>query len=256
MNNILLLTDFSEASLHAGQYAALLTHQLRSQRLMLYHAYEVMMPIPAADIPVSPASYPPEVSAQEGEELRRSSLRALQAVYDNLRGLAYEATIMEYRTEEANLGISINDIAKEADADLVIMAITDNGKLERMFLGNDAVQVADVSDYPVLVVPPSTPLIPIKRIVFAYDPKLPPETKHAARLKKLLDDLQAQVDVVNFDTTDPATNILEFATARKASLIIAIHKNRSFFERLFHRSTTHQLAYQTTIPLLVAHSMR
>ena len=256
MNNILLFTDFSEASLHAGQYAALLTHQLRSQRLMLYHAYEIMMPIPAADIPVSPASYPPELTAQEGEELRQTSLRGLQTLYDSLRGLAYEETIMEYRAEEANLSISINDIAKEADADLVIMAITDNGKLERMFLGNDAVQVADQSDYPVLVVPPATPLIPIKRIVFAYDTKTPPETTHAIRLKKLLDDLQAEVDVVNFDTTDPAMDILEFATARRASLIIAIHKNRGFFEGLFHRSTTHQLAYHTTIPLLVAHSMR
>jgi nucleotide-binding universal stress UspA family protein len=293
MNNILLLTDFSEASLHAGRYAALLTQQFRSERLILYHAYEVMTPIPLSDIPVSPAPYPPRISVEDAEEQRRTSLLELKAFYDKLRGLAYEETTMEYRTEEANLAISINDIAKEAGADLIVMAITPTGKLERTLMGNDTVHVADESNYPVLVVPPETKLAPVKRIVFACDLKKTQETTPIKGLKKLLDDFQAELLVVNvdhkeknftpetplnavvldrwltayhpayhyLDNPDPAAGIMEFAKARNASLIIVIHKSYGFIEGLFHRSATHQLAYHTSIPLLVmregvAYSMR
>jgi nucleotide-binding universal stress UspA family protein len=285
MNNILLLTDFSEASLHAGRYAALLTQQFRSERLILYHGYEVIMPIPVSDILVSPAVYSPRVSAEDGEEQRRKSLRELKTLYDKLRGLAYGDTIVEYRAEEANLAFSINDIAKETGADLIVMAITDTGtsKLERKILGNDAVRVADESHYPVLVVPPETRLAPVKRIVFACDLKKTQETTPVKGLKKLLDDFQVELLVVNvdhneknftaetplnaavldrwltpyhptyhyLDNPDPVTGIMEFAKARNASLIIVIHKSRGFLEGLFHRSATHQLAYHTSIPLLV-----
>ncbi|HEX9509201.1 MAG TPA: universal stress protein [Puia sp.] len=283
MNNILLPTDFSDASFHAGRYAALLTQQLRSQRLILYHAYEVMMPIPVSEIPVTPATYPPEVAGEDGEDQRRRSLLLLRSLYEQLRGLANEGTIIEYRAEEAALSASINDIAREADADLIVMAITVAGKLEQALVGNEAVHVADRSKYPVLIVPPEAKLGPVKRIVLACDLKKTQETTPVNGLKKLLDDFQAELLVVNVDhkdrnftsetplnavvldrwltpyhpayhsvdNPDPATGIMEFAKARNASLIIAIHKTHGFFQGLFHRSATHQLAYHTSIPLLV-----
>ena len=283
MNNILLLTDFSEASFHAGRYAALLTQQLRSERLVLYHAYEVAMPIPVSEIPVSPVTYPPEVVIEDGEDQRRKSLQQLRSLYEQLRGLANEETIMEYRVEEAALSLSINDIAKEVNANLIIMAITVAGKLEQALIGNEAVRIVDKSKYPILIVPPEAKLQPVKRIVFACDLKDTQETTPIKGLKKLLDDFQAELLVVNVDhndkhftsetplnavvldrwltayhpayhsveSSDPATGVMEFAQARDASLIIAIHKTHGFFEGLFHRSATHQLAYHTSIPLLV-----
>ena len=283
MNNILLLTDFSEASYQAGRYAALLTQQLHSERIVLYHAYEVAMPIPVAEIPVSPATYPPEISIDDREDQRRRSLLLLRSLYEKLRGLANEDTIMEYRAEEAALSASVNDIAREVDADLIVMAITVAGRLEQALIGNEAVHVADRSKYPVLIVPPDAKLGPVKRIVFACDLKKTQETTPIKGLKKLLDDFQAELLVVNVDHNDkhftsetplnavvldrwltvyhptyhsvdhpdPATGIMEFAKAENASLIIAIHKTHGFFEGLFHRSATHQLAYHTSIPLLV-----
>src|SRR5882757_3921133 len=168
MNNILLLTDFSKASLHAGRNAALLTQQLRSERLILYHAYQVAMPLPVSDIP---SSYEPLPSVEDSETQRRKSLLELQSLYDKLRDLAYTDTSMEYRTEDANLAISINDIVKEAGADLVVMAISPTGKLERTLLGDDNIHIADECKCPVLMVPPGTHLSPVRRIVCACDLK-------------------------------------------------------------------------------------
>src|SRR5258708_19596016 len=141
MNNILLPTDFSDASFHAGRYAALLTQQLRSQRLILYHAYEVMMPIPVSEIPVTPATYPPEVAGEDGEDQRRRSLLLLRSLYEQLRGLANEGTIIEYRAEEAALSASINDIPREADSDLIVLPPTLPGKLDHPPLAHKALHV-------------------------------------------------------------------------------------------------------------------
>jgi nucleotide-binding universal stress UspA family protein len=280
MNNILLLTDFSEASLHAGRYAALLTQQFRSERLVLYHAYQVAMPLPVSDIP---SSYEFVPTIEDSETLRRKSLLELQSLYNTLRGLAYTDTIMEYRTEDANLAISINDIVKEAGADLVVMAISSASKLERTLLGDDNIHIADECRCPVLMVPPGTYLSPIHRIVFACDLKKTQEITPIKGLKKLLDDLQAELLVVNvdhkekrftpetplnavvlgrwltpyqpvfyyIDNPDPVAGITEFARAQKASLIIVIHKTHGFFEGLFHRSATRQLVHHTSTPLLV-----
>src|ERR1700709_113265 len=110
MNNILLLTDFSEASLHAGRYAALLTHQLQSERLILYNAYQVVMPLPVADLP---DPYETRPAIEDGDAVHEKSLKDLQLLYNKLRDIAYAETIMEYRSEDASLAISINDIVKE-----------------------------------------------------------------------------------------------------------------------------------------------
>jgi len=283
MHNILLLTDFSEVSFHAGQYAALLTRQLRSERLTLYHAYEINMPVQVAEIPVTPGTYPPEVAIEDGDAQRSRSLQQLRLLYEKLRGIANEKTIMEYRAEEAALATSINDIAREVGADLIVIPITVAGKLEQALIGNEAVRIADQSRYPVLIVPPEAKTGPVKSIVFACDLKKAQEGTPIKRLTKLLDDFKAPIRVVNvehdrdnppsstfqhaalldqwlkdyqptyhsIDHADPAQGIIEFANAQNASLIIAIHKTRGFFEGLFHRSATHQLAYHTSIPLLI-----
>jgi len=280
MNNILLLTDFSEASIHAGRYAALLTQQFRSERLILYHAYQVVMPLPVTDLP---DSYEPRPIVENSEAVHRKSLQDLQSLYNKLRDLAYSETIMEYRSEDASLAISINDIVKETGADIVVMAVSDIGKLERTLIGDDTIHISDQCQCPVLIVPPEAYLSPVRRVVFACDLKRTQEKTPVKSLKKLLDDFQAELLIVNvdhkernftsetpmnavvldrwltayhpvfhyIDNQDPVTGITEFARARDANLVMVIHKTHGFFEGLFHRSATHRLVHQTSIPLLI-----
>ena len=279
MNNILLLTDFSEASLHAGRYAALLTQQLRSERLILYHAYQVIMPLPVSDLP---DSYETRPAIEDSDAVHEKSLTDLQSLYNKLRGLAFEETIMEYRSEDASLAISINDIVKETGADLVVMAASNVSKLERTLLGDDTIHISDNCECPVLIVPPAAQLSPVTRIVFASDLKKTQEMTPVKSLKKLLDDFEAELLILNvkkeqdlisetpenavvlekwlnayrpafyyIDNPDPVAGITEFARAHSASLIVVIHRNHGFWEGLFHHSTTHQLAHDTAISLLI-----
>lgn len=280
MNNILLLTDFSEASVHAGRYAALLTQQLQSERLILYHAYQVVMPLPVSDLPDSYESRP---IMEDIETVRKKSLQDLQSLYNKLRDIAYAETIMEYKSEDASLAISINDIVRETGADIVVMAVSNVSKLERTLLGDDSIHISDNCECPVLMVPPEAYLSPVRRVVFACDLKRTQEKTPVKSLKKLLDDFQAELLIVNvdhkernftsetpmnavvldrwltayhpvfhyIDNPDPVAGIEIFARARDANLIIVIHKTHGFFEGLFHRSATHRLVHQTSIPLLI-----
>ena len=45
MKTVLVLTDFSDAASNAAQYAAALTHQLRTSCMFLYHSYR-FIPVP------------------------------------------------------------------------------------------------------------------------------------------------------------------------------------------------------------------
>jgi nucleotide-binding universal stress UspA family protein len=190
---------------------------------------------------------------------------------------------MEYKSEDASLAISINDIVKETGAGLVVMAISNASKLERTLLGDDNIHISDQCQCPILMVPPEARLSPVRRVVFACDLKRTQDTTPVKSLKGLLDDFQAELLIVNvdhkerhftsetpmnavvldrwltayqpvfhyIDNPDPVAGISEFARARHADLIIVIHKTHGFFEGLFHRSATHQLVHHTFIPLLI-----
>lgn len=282
MNTILLLTDFSEASLHAARYAAALTRQFHASRLILFHAYQVIMPVPVSEIPVSADT---SSFAENSEALYNASLEGLKSLHDKLSGLINTDTVVKYRSEDIHLADSINEIAEEEGVDLVVMGITGKSKLEQTIVGSNTIRVSNESNYPVLIVPPQAVIEPVKRIVLACDLKKLGETLPAKELKKILEEFQAELFVVNVDhkqknlspetplnavflndllalyhpafhyvdNPDPVGGIMEFSKAHQASLIITIPKSHGFFEGLFHRSVTHKLAYHTSIPLLVIH---
>ncbi len=273
MNNILVLTDFSEASFHALLYAAGLTYQFKPKQLILYHAYEVMVPISEAAISLM----------DNGESLRRESLESLKLLHTKLHGMVFPGTHIASRAEDASLVDSVNDLAEKEDADLVVMGITSKTRLGKLLIGSNAIRVADESKYPVLIVPHDAVIGQVKRIVFVFDLKNLPQIIPAKMLKKVLDDFQAELLVamvdykeekssldkavnaialqelldvyhpVIYQIDDPIDGILEFAKKNAVSLIVSISKNHGFFEALFQTDITHKLAWKSPVPRLVIH---
>jgi nucleotide-binding universal stress UspA family protein len=274
MDNILLLTDFSPAAFHAARYAAALTQQYHVKELILYHAYEIL--VPTWDIPVVSGS---------SMVLYEDSLRKLKTLHNDLQEFVYAGTNIRYRSESGSLAASINEIAREEHAGLIVMGLTGKSKIEHILSGNDNFRVSDECNHPVLLVPERAIITPVERIVFACDLQEVVTTIPEASLKKILDDLHAALFVVNVDyrnihfspktpldqsalhtmlasyqptfhyieNKDLEKGILAFAMEHQASLILTIRKTHGFFQGLFHHSVTHHLAQQTPIPLLVLH---
>ncbi len=272
MNNTLVLTDFSNTAFHAACYAAGLTLQLHTKELILYHAYE----IPGQDSGATPQ--------KSNDKLHAESMEKLTDLHHQLEKYLSNVTAVRCRAEGVNPGTSINDIAEDEDADLIVMGTTGKSALEQKLIGSTTIKVAMKSRYPVLIVPGNTALEPIRRILLACDKEQTTQLEAASDLQKILDSLSVPLMVVNVDhekyseiktplntvllhellaayhpsyhhtdNEDTVAGIMEFALANEASMIVLIPKNQGFLEGLFHRSVTKKLAFHTSIPLLVLH---
>jgi nucleotide-binding universal stress UspA family protein len=292
MNTILVLTDFSDVSFHAAEYACALSRQLNSKRIVLYHAYEFIMPSsPSAitgqlDYTILEDTY----NLENNRSLRENSLQRLEEVKNSLTVLVDNDTVIECAAENTRLVDGINDVGEEFETYLVVAGISGKEGLEAILGGNNAVEVADQSRYPVLIVPMQAPVEPIKRIVFASDLENIKDKVPGKNLQKLLDDFKAALMVVHVDKERPqwvtetqgpggmpelyrlleayhpsfdfignediVAGITEYAEQHKASLILAIGRSHGFFKSLFHRSLSHKLAYHSPIPLLFIHEAK
>ena len=79
----------------------------------------------------------------------------------------------------------------------------------------------------------------------------PEKSVNASSLYLLLESYKPDFHYIT--STDAVTAIMEFASLKKASLIIMAPKIHGFFDGLFHHSFTHKLAHHTNIPLLLVH---
>lgn len=271
MNTILVLTDFSDTAFHAARYACFLSRQLDSKRIVLLYAFQTII---SSEIAPNP---------DEIQILYDSSTTDLKNLKEKLSGSIPPDVVIDFKVVNDNLA-AINKYIEEENADLVVMGMSGETKLERVLsIGSNAISVVDSSQKPVLVIPPQAEIKPIVHAVLACDLQKVSDTLPIEKLKEILDELMVSLSVVNIDHNnknfkpetpldisflheslkeyDPVYNyidnpnieegIIEFATADKATIIIMVPKNYNFFKQLFHHSATHTIVYDAPIPILV-----
>lgn len=276
MKTIIVPTDFSDTAYNAAHYAIGLAAQMGTTRIVLYHAYELIVPIP--DVPVA-------VPVINVDELREASLEGLKKMKASLEASLPAGAVMDYRAENNLLSAGIDAACREEKADVIVMGITGGSQLEEILVGSNTVDVVKQTTCPVIIVPAKAQFSPIKTIVFACDLRKVAESTPIQPLKKLLNVFKATLHVINIDhesrhfSTDTPfetmmletlledyqpeyhfidnpnviKGIMEFAEKEKADLLLTIPKKHGLFEGIFKRSRTSQLAFHTHIPLLTIH---
>jgi nucleotide-binding universal stress UspA family protein len=276
MKTIIVPTDFSETSYNAARYALGLARQMNTARVVLYHAYELIVPIP--DVPSS-------VPMVNPDELRSASMEGLDKMKRELDPLLPENTILASRAENHLLPANIDQVARQEQADLIVMGITGGSQLEEILVGSNTIDVVKHTTCPVIIVPASARFRPIRKIVFACDFRKVVETTPIQPLKKLLNVFRPELHVLNIDHeskhftsdtpyetlmldtllegynpqfhfidhTNVVQGIMDFAEKQEADLILVIPKKHGLFDHIFKRSRTTQLAFHTHIPLLAIH---
>jgi nucleotide-binding universal stress UspA family protein len=276
MKTILVPTDFSDTAYNAAMYALALSKSLGATRIVLYHAYELIVPIP--DVPTM-------IPMVNPDDLREASMEGLEKMKNELGALVPAETSLVIRADNTLLAATIEEVCKNEEADLIVMGITGGSKLEEVLVGSNTIDVVKNTSYPVLIVPGNARYKAIEKIVFAADLRKVAETTPVEPLKKLLHIFNAELHVINIDhesrhfSTDTpfetlmldtlledfhpeyhfidnpnvVEGIVEFAEENHADLILTIPKKHGLFEGIFKRSRTSKLAYQTHIPLLTLH---
>ncbi len=271
ISKILIPTDFSTVANNALQYAIQLAKKTNASIHLLH----------VNNIPIMDASFPNEVYqtyTAEIEDFAKNSFENLENLYLNKSNLQFDK-----HTAYGFVNDEIQEFAKNNDIDLIVLGTTGASGIQEILIGSNAASVVAKAEIPVLVIPPTSTFTDIKKIVYASDFN-EPEFPSVSRLAFFANLYEAEVNVLhiksfadnlfdaehNFFSRNKENvevnrwkivklpegesiidSINNFVETEHPNLIVMAKHNRSFFDRLFHRSLSKQMAYHTKIPLLV-----
>lgn len=271
MKTLLVLTDFSGTANNAAAYACEIARQLQFDKILLYHSYDIAIPASEAGI-----------MTVDPEQIRLTSLQQLKDIATSLESNCPPGTLFDFRADMLGLN-SINALAQEEHASMIIMGTTGKSKLEEVLFGSNVIAVCRESHFPVILVPADTVAEPVRQIIFACDMIEVEKTIPEKNLQNLLDGFKVPLTVLNVDKedkhftaetptntrtlhsmldkyqpqyyninkSDVAGGIIEFAMSYAATLVLLVAKRHNFMEGIFFSSLTRKLSRKATFPLLV-----
>lgn len=263
---ILIMTDFSGAAEQAATYGMHLAKRLGAE-VWIQHVYYI------------PQDMAGEVFIQY-EAMANYELK-LQPKVARLKEQFTSLLPGEFRffLSNGDLITEMNKLIDQEKIDLVVVGNRGNGFLTNI-LGSHTVKAIQHAHCPVLSIPKDAPFHPIENIAFAADLKQTSE-KVLHQLVMFARLFQARVDVIHIrnssnEQQEAATTLFELlqdiphtyyyiwvndiekgiqlhVETHGNDLIILLPRTHSFFDRLFQRSISRQLAFHTKVPLLSIH---
>lgn len=260
MNTVIVPVDFSDTSLNAARYATKLLSGHNGVEMILYHMF-----------------------VKENEE--ENSIENLENLKNELLASA-DVNITTLTDMGDDFVDELEKLARHRQADLVIMGITGRSTLAQIFIGSNALKMAESKFCPVLIIPPhcqfrevknvllttdlknvvsTTPSVPIKKVLKTFSPNLhiinvneelyiqlsEDYEGEKVKLKEMFSEFNPEFYFLRLFDVDEAIN--QFANDKNIDLIINVQKEHSKLFRIFKSSHTKTLAYQSTIPVLVVH---
>src|SRR5690606_27892043 len=101
MKTILVPTDFSDTAYNAAVYAISLATNYGATRIVLYHAYELIVPIP--DVPTM-------IPMVNPDDLKEASLEGLEKMRNELKDLVPPEITLVTRADNTLLAATIEDV--------------------------------------------------------------------------------------------------------------------------------------------------
>jgi len=281
MQTIIVPTDFSNTATNAAAYAVHFANQINVKRILLFHAYE----LPIALDPLMPG-----VQMLELVTFKDAAIKNLDNFRDQLRSTFPNSNIQfDVAVEYGSITGGLIMIAEKEKIELIIMGITGGGAIEETLIGSNTTSVAGALGVPVLIIPPHATFRSVEKIMLACDFNYADQYIPLGIIRELLNETKAkllvfnlEVDMEESDNKYPVTvvgegfavhtllqefnpeyhfaknseyvlGINEFAESNGIEMIISVPKKKSFFEKLFIKSSTKKLAFHTHLPLLVIH---
>jgi len=280
MKTYIVPIDFSENSVHAAEFTALLTNQTDVSEVYLLHSYHVsvyesVLPTPDMLIP----------SEEEIEEQVVERTKKLENLRDRIHKQMREGVTIHIRISRSPLVRAIIETINQVHGDIVILGSNGSSDIHNSHIGSNVINISKLSPVPVIVVPPLCHYERIKRVVMACDFNKVKDSVPLEPLKRLLQRHDVELQVVNIDreakyrNTDPEqlaeetalygmlkeyhpryyynnesdilNGILGFAKGHHAQMVIALPHKYSFFQSLLHSSVSQQLTVHCAVPVLL-----
>jgi nucleotide-binding universal stress UspA family protein len=181
--------------------------------------------------------------------------------------------------KSSNFHDAVKAEAKKLRSGLIVMGTRGASGLKKVIVGTNTTAVIERSAIPVLAIPELATHVGFKKIVYATD--LKDINGELQRLKPYLEIFNSSVHVVHvvnsggdvdkakdiistafqkFDTKKLKIEVLvskdidkaldRYVTEQKADLVCLFSHQHGFYDKLFNRSQTKKIAFQSKVPLL------
>lgn len=269
MKTILVPTDFSKPSKVAVVYAARLAKEINAEITLLA--------VVNVNITTDAILDWKKREQDMVETVRQNAEQLIREIKEEIKGelkIEYRS-IIGFPFEEMVEHTVIND-----GSDIIVMGTKGATGLKKVLIGSNAAAVVDNSSVPVLIIPPNTEFRNINKIVYATDMVsiteeikpiavfasifnaaikvlhvLPGDSSKKIDGKALAADL---IKITNYKkisfhvsrNDNIADEVDTFLADQKADMLSMFTHKLDFYEKLFGKSITRQLAFHTCVPLL------
>lgn len=269
IKTILVPTDFSKPSKVAVLYAAWLAQKINAEITLLA----------VININVATDAILDWKKMEEDmvDTARQDAEQLIREIKEEVKGelkIEYRS-IIGFPFEEMVEHIVIND-----SIDLIVMGTKGATGLKKVLIGSNTAAVVDNSSVPVLIIPPNTEFRTIKKIVYATDmASITEEVKPIAMFasifnaaikvlhvlpgnsSKKIDGKTLAADLIKITNykkisfhvsrnNSIADEVDTFVVDQKADMLVMFTHKLDFYEKLFGKSVTRQLAFHACVPLL------
>lgn len=271
MVNILVPTDFSELSKVAIRYAVKMSNQINGNVTLLHVITNIVEPIHS--------DLRQRIKSVERDLMEKAEEDFLPILKEAAKYNKASAPVVHKIQKGQSFSRALIQFAKKNRSGLIVMGTRGASGVTKYILGSNTVSVLDDSHIPVLAVPEDAEFKTFKNIVYASDLKhLEKEVKvmlpylkifdstlhvlHVTEKKKEIEQLQDKIkaslkkaDYRKSTATVQAgkkidTTIDSFVHQLRADLVSMFTHKKSFYQKLFDRSITKEMAFQSKVPLL------
>ena len=164
MKTYLIPIDFSQASIHAAEFAAGLSKQTNVEHLILLNAYyvspyETMLPDPDMVL----------LREEQIEQNAADRIKKLEHLKGKLKKLVRPGVEISTHLNRSHLLRAVVENTINRNADVVILGSKGNSSIDDSQIGSHVVTISKASPVPVIVVPPAYNFEEVKRVVIACD---------------------------------------------------------------------------------------
>lgn len=263
---ILVPTDFSDNANNALEFAKKIAKEKKASITLLYAFYAVY------DF----ASQATEIIGQ----IEQDAKKELKKATDKGRE---EGLTFDYKIVQGTVATAVTSIALREEYDLIVMGTQGASGIKKALIGSNTGHVIKESKIPVLAVPANSDWGKETKISVALelekeeekyfkklfsitqDLKLPYEFFHVKTddsfekeiefkglevfLKEKYSDQHISFSVI--DSKEVNKGIEQYLDQNPGAMLVMFSKNKTFFEYIFNKSTSVEMAYHTHVPLLV-----
>lgn len=272
MKTVLLPTDFSANSKNAVNWA-LQFYQNEQVKFILIHSYFSPQSGSSAVVSINEI-----LRKQAAEDLAKYKKELVVAFPDNKNEIVSKEVY-------GDVLHAIKSISEELENVAVVVGAKGMSAMEEIFIGSNTSAVVKEADAPVFVIPENVVYKNTEKVALAIDFQDNLNTNTLNPLKELIVNknavlrvfyvededgdiaeeqqnkvvtdlelkLNQRIDVIKINEEDSLSAVQKFIHSHNVDCLVTVNRKKSFFESLFHKSFSKQVALHTDTPLLVLH---